>query len=167
MEVQAFISVAPWTIIFQIINLLILMVVFKKYLFKPVCDILDKRKAEIEGHYQQAEEAEQSARAMQKSYEERMAGARKEADRVIRTATESANAMSAGIVDDARAQADQIRRRAETEIEMERRKAFDEVKGELSGIALDIARQVIDREVSEQDHEAFINDFIKNVGEAS
>ena len=167
MEVQAFISVAPWTIIFQIINLLILMVVFKKVLFKPVCDILDKRKAEIEGHYQQAEEAEQSARAMQKSYEERMAGAREEADRVIRTATESANAMSAGIVDDARAQADQIRRRAETEIEMERRKAFDEVKGELSGIALDIARQVIDREVSEQDHEAFINDFIKNVGEAS
>ena len=167
MEVQAFISVAPWTIIFQIINLLILVVVFKKVLFERVCAILDKRNAEIEGHYQQAEEAEQSARSLQKSYEERMAGAREEADRVIRTATESASAMSAGIVDDARAQAEQIRRRAETEIEMERRKAFDEVKGELSGIALDIARQVIDREVSEQDHEAFINDFIKNVGEAS
>ena len=167
MEVQAFISIAPWTIIFQIINLLILVVVFKKVLFERVCAILDKRKAEIEGHYQQAEEAEESARSLQQRYEERMAGAREEADRVIRTATESASAMSAGIVDDARAQAEQIRRRAETEIEMERRKAFDEVKGELSGIALDIARQVIDREVSEQDHEAFINDFIKNVGEAS
>ena len=167
MEVQAFISIAPWTMFFMWINLLILMVAFKKYLFKPVCDILEKRKAEIEGHYQQAEEAEQTAKAMKASYEERMAGAREEADRVIRTATESANALSANIVDDARAQADQIRRRAETEIEMERRKAFDEVKGELSGIALDIARQVIEREVSEKDHEAFIDDFIKNVGEAS
>lgn len=167
MEVQAFISIAPWTMIFQIINLLILMVAFKKLLFKPVCAILEKRKAEIEGHYQQAEEAEQSARTLKKTYEERMAGAREEADRVIRTATESANAMSAGIVDDARAQAEQIRRRAENEIELERRKAFDEVKGELSGIALDIAQQVIEREVDPKDHEAFIDDFIKNVGEAS
>ena len=167
MEVQAFISIAPWTMIFQLINLLILVLAFKKFLFKPVCAILEKRRQEIEGHYRQAEEAEQSAKEMKESYEKRMAGAREEADRVIRTATESANALSAGIVDDARAQADQLRRRAETEIELERRKAFDEVKGELSGIALDIARQVIAREVDEKDHEAFIDDFIKNVGDAS
>ena len=50
---------------------------------------------------------------------------------------------------------------------MERRKAFDEVKGELSGIALDIASQVIEREVSAKDHEALIDEFIKNVGDAS
>ena len=46
-------------------------------------------------------------------------------------------------------------------------RGLDEVKGELSGIALDIASQVIEREVNEKDHEAFINEFIKNVGEAS
>ena len=104
---------------------------------------------------------------MKASYEQKMSGAREEADRVIRTATESANAMSESIVSDAREQASQLKRRAETEIEMERRRAFDEVKGELSGIALDIAQQVIEREVSEKDHEAFINEFIENVGEAS
>ena len=136
MEVQQFISIAPWTIIFQILNLLLLMVLFKKYLFKPVTEILEKRQAEIEGHYQEAQQ-------------------------------ESANAMSASIVEDARTQADQLKRRAQTEIDLERRRAFDEVKGELSGIALDIASQVIEREVNEKDHEAFINEFIKNVGEAS
>ena len=104
MEVQQFISIAPWTIIFQILNLLLLMVLFKKYLFKPVTEILEKRQAEIEGHYQEAQQAETDA---------------------------------------------------------------NEVKGELSGIALDIASQVIEREVNEKDHEAFIDEFIKNVGEAS
>ena len=138
MEVQKFISIAPWTMIFQLINLLILMVAFKKYLFKPVMAVLEKRRAEIEGHYEEAEKAESAA-----------------------------NAMSKSIVSDAREQASQLKRRAETEIEMERRRAFDEVKGELSGIALDIAQQVIEREVSEKDHEAFINEFIENVGEAS
>lgn len=167
MEVQQFISIAPWTIIFQILNLLLLMVLFKKYLFKPVTEILEKRQAEIEGHYQEAQQAETDAKAMKADYESKMAGARQEADRVIKTATESANAMSASIVEDARTQADQLKRRAQTEIDLERRRAFDEVKGELSGIALDIAAQVIEREVNEKDHEAFINEFIKNVGEAS
>lgn len=167
MEVQQFISIAPWTIIFQILNLLLLMVLFKKYLFKPVTEILEKRQAEIEGHYQEAQQAETDAKAMKADYESKMAGARQEADRVIKTATESANAMSASIVEDARTQADQLKCRAQTEIDLERRRAFDEVKGELSGIALDIASQVIEREVNEKDHEAFINEFIKNVGEAS
>ena len=167
MEVQQFISIAPWTIIFQILNLLLLMVLFKKYLFKPVTEILEKRQAEIEGHYQEAQQAETDAKAMKADYESKMAGARQEADRVIKTATESANAMSASIVEDALTQADQLKRRAQTEIDLERRRAFDEVKGELSGIALDIASQVIEREVNEKDHEAFINEFIKNVGEAS
>ena len=167
MEVQQFISIAPWTVIFQILNLLLLMVLFKKYLFKPVTEILEKRQADIEGHYQEAQQAETDAKAMKADYESKMAGARQEADRVIKTATESANAMSASIVEDARTQADQLKRRAQTEIDLERRRAFDEVKGELSGIALDIASQVIEREVNEKDHEAFIDEFIKNVGEAS
>lgn len=167
MEVQQFISIAPWTVIFQILNLLLLMVLFKKYLFKPVTEILEKRQAEIEGHYQEAQQAETDAKAIKADYESKMAGARQEADRVIKTATESANAMSASIVEDARTQADQLKRRAQTEIDLERRRAFDEVKGELSGIALDIASQVIEREVNEKDHEAFIDEFIKNVGEAS
>ena len=167
MEVQQFISIAPWTVIFQILNLLLLMVLFKKYLFKPVMEILEKRQAEIEGHYQEAQQAETDVKAMKADYESKMAGARQEADRVIKTATESANAMSASIVEDARTQADQLKRRAQTEIDLERRRAFDEVKGELSGIALDIASQVIEREVNEKDHEAFIDEFIKNVGEAS
>ena len=75
--------------------------------------------------------------------------------------------MSTNIVEDARAQAAQIKTRAQNEIEIERRRAFENMKGELSGIALDIASQVIEREVNEKDHEAFINEFIKNVGEAS
>ena len=122
MEVQQFISIAPWTVIFQILNLLLLMVLFKKYLFKPVTEILKKRQAEIEGHYQEAQQAETDAKAMKADYESKMAGARQEADRVIKTATESANAMSASIVEDARTQADQLKRRAQIKSEIQPRK---------------------------------------------
>ena len=96
-----------------------------------------------------------------------MAGAREEADRVIGTAVESANALSAGIIEDAKAQAEQIRRRAQEDIDLERTKAFDELKGELSDIALDIASQVMEREIRQEDHEAFIDALISNVGDVS
>ena len=59
-----------------------------------------------------------------------------------------------------------MKKKAADDIQMEKQKAFREAKGELSGIALDIASQILDREVSENDHAAMIEDFIKNVGEA-
>ena len=167
MEVQELVTITPWTMIFQILNLLLLMFLFKKYLFKPVTDILEKRKAEIEQHYQEAESAEVAAKSMKAAYEEKMTGAREEADRVIATAQESANAISDDIINKARTDAAQIKERAQNEIDIEKQKAFDEVKTQLSDIAMDIAAQVIDREVNAKDHQEFIDVFIKNVGEAS
>lgn len=167
MESQQLVTIVPWTMFFQICNLLILFFLFKKYLFKPVCEILERRKTEIDSTYALAEKAEVEAKNLKCKYEEKMSNAREEADRVIKTAQESASAVSESIVNDAKSQAAQLKRRAQSEIEMEKRKAFDEVKGELGDIALNIASEVINREVSEKDHEAFIDDFIKNVGEAS
>ncbi len=167
MEVQELVTITPWTMIFQILNLLLLMFLFKKFLFKPVTDILEKRKAEIDHHYEEAENAETAAKTMKAAYEEKMTGAREEADRVIATAQESASAISEDILNKARKDAAQIKQRAQNEIYIEKQKAFDEVKNQLSDIAMDIASQVIDREVSAKDHQTFIDDFIQNVGEAS
>ena len=98
MDVQQLVSIAPWTMIFQILNLLLLTVLFKKFLFKPVTEILDKRKSEIENHYSEAEKAENDAKTLKQGYEAKMAGARQEADQVIKTATDSANVMSGEII---------------------------------------------------------------------
>lgn len=165
MDVQQLVSIAPWTMIFQILNLLLLTVLFKKFLFKPVTEILDKRKSEIENHYSEAEKAENDAKTLKQDYEAKMAGARQEADQVIKTATDSANVMSGEIIEAARKDAAHIREKAEQEIELEKRKVFNDVKDDLSGIALDIASKVIDREIREEDHKQLIDDFIRNVGE--
>ena len=55
----------------------------------------------------------------------------------------------------------------ETEIEQEKKKAMNELKNEISGIAVDIASKVVEREIKEADHQDLIDEFIKNVGEAS
>ena len=166
-QFESFIGVDFWTALFILLNTLAIFVVARKYLFTPVHNMIESRQKEIDQMYADAEKAKTDAKEFRSEYEAKISSVRQEADRVIKTATESANAVSANIVADAHAQAEQIKNKAKNEIELERRRAFDGMKSEISGIALDIASQVIEREVNEKDHEAFIDEFIKNVGEAS
>ena len=165
METQSFVSIAPWTLIFQIANLLLLMLLFKKFLFKPVTDILEKRRLEIEGHYEKAETAESRAMELKSTYETRMKGAREEAESIVKSATANAHQLSESMLKETEERVERMKRKASADIEMEKQKAFQEAKGELSGIALDIASQILDREVKSEDHTALIEDFIRNVGE--
>mgnify|MGYP000962301842 FL=1 len=57
--------------------------------------------------------------------------------------------------------------KADQDIRQERRKALNELKGEIGGIAMDIAGKVVEKEIDEKDHRSLIEDFLKNVEEAS
>ena len=56
---------------------------------------------------------------------------------------------------------------AEADIAQERKKAVNDLKNEIGGIAVDIAGKVVEREINETDHKALIDEFIRNVGDAS
>ena len=65
------------------------------------------------------------------------------------------------------ADAEKLRTEAEADIAQERKKAVNEVKDEIGGMAMEIASKVVEREIKEADHQDLIDEFIKNVGEAS
>ena len=60
-----------------------------------------------------------------------------------------------------------LKQKAEADIAQERKKAVNEVKDEIGGMAMEIASKVVEREIKEADHQDLIDEFIKNVGEAS
>ena len=165
MEVQQFVSLAPWTIIFQICNLLILVALMKKFLFKPVQNILNKRQQEIDGIYAAADADRSSAAEMKEEYTRRMSSALEEADRLMRTAVDEANRKGDEIVDVANQQAANIKRKAESEIAQERLKAYTELKRDISGMAVDIAEKMVGREINEADQAGLVDDFIRNAGD--
>ena len=80
-EFQDLVTLAPWTFIFQICNLLILTAAVKHFLFKPVQNVLAKRKAQVEDTYANAEKAESEALAMREDCEKRLSGQRAEKGR--------------------------------------------------------------------------------------
>ena len=63
-EFQELVTVAPWTLIFQICNLLILTFGVKKLLFQPVRKIMAQRREQIDDTYAQAEKAQGEAQAL-------------------------------------------------------------------------------------------------------
>ena len=165
MEVQQFVSLAPWTIIFQICNLLILVALMKKFLFNPVQYIMNRRPQEIDGIYAAADADRSSAAEMKEAYTRRMSTAREEADRLVRSAVDEANRKGDEIVDVANRQAANIKRKAESEIAQERLKAYTELKRDISGMAVDIAEKMVGREINAADQAGLVDDFIRNAGD--
>ena len=161
------VSIVPWEIITQLINLLLLFLLLKHFLFKPVQNILNARQAEIDKSYADAETAQTRAEELRDEYEKRISDAKAEAADIAKAASRKAQAHYDEVVGTAKADAARLREKAEAQIEQEKKKAMNELKDEISGIAVDIASKVVEREIDEKDHEVLISEFIKGVGEAS
>ena len=161
------VSIVPWEIITQLINLLLLFLLLKHFLFKPVQNILNARQAEIDKSYADAETAQTRAEELRDEYEKRISDAKAEAADIAKAASRKAQAHYDEVVGTAKADAARLREKAEAQIEQEKKKAMNELKDEISGIAVDIAYKVVEREIDEKDHEELISEFIKGVGEAS
>ena len=164
---QALITLDGWTFLAQICNLMIQLVIFKKFLLKPIKQVIADRKAKADSEIADAAKLRTEAEAMKAEYEQNLQNARTEANQIVATAQKTATARSEEIVGEARAQAAALKQKAEADIAQERKKAVNEVKDEIGGIAMEIASKVVEREISEKDHKDLIDEFIKNVGEAS
>ena len=164
---QALITLDGWTFLAQICNLMIQLFIFKKLLLNPVKNVIAERKAKADSQIADATKLRTEAEAMKAEYEQNLQNARTEANEIVANAQKTATARGEEIVGEARAQAAALKQKAEADIAQERKKAVNEVKDEIGGIAMEIASKVVEREISEKDHKDLIDEFIKNVGEAS
>ncbi len=167
METQSLVTIVPWTFIATLLNLLITMLLVKKFLFKPINEILEKRRRLSEQELTDARAAKEEAKGLKAEYETSLSEAREEAVRIVQNAQKEAAAAADKTIKEAQQQAEGIRSRAEADIAQERKKALNEAKNEIGGLAMDIAGKVVEREIHEEDHKKLIDEFLDHVGEAS
>ena len=165
MQSLEIISVNIWSILVSLANLLIMFLILKRFLFKPVQKMMAARKQQVDQIYQDAKENRDSAINMKQDYEARLATAREEADGLVRNAVQTAQRKGDAIVAEANSQASHLKQKAEQEIAQEKKQMLQDVRGEISDIAVSIASKVVEREVKKQDYDGFVDEFIKNVGE--
>ena len=161
------ISVNLWDILISLANLLIMFLIVKKFLFKPVMKIMNARQEQVDKIYDDANQDRSEAAGMKKEYENRLATAREEADGLVRSAVQTAQRRSDAILAEANSQVSHLKQKAEEDIAMEKQQMLKSVQSEISDMAVSIAAKVVEREIQKKDHDAFVDEFIRNVGEES
>lgn len=165
MQTLDVISVNLWDIVVSLCNLAILFFIFKKFLYKPVRTMLEKRQKSVDDKYAQADDALAKAESDKAEYENKLLSAKEDAQAIIKKATDTADERSKEIVSSAREEASLIINRAQSAAELEKKKAQQEIKGEIVSVSTLLAQKLLEREISEDDHKAMIDSFIEEIGD--
>ncbi len=159
------ISVNIWQMFASLANLLIIFLLVKKFLYKPVKKMLETRQNAIQSDYDAAQDAKNQALADKEAYEEKLRGAKAEADDVIKSAVNVASQREKEIIAEAKEKADGIVRQAENDAVLERKKAEEGIRKEIVEVSSLLTEKMLEREVSPSDHQHFIDSFIESIGE--
>ena len=157
------ISINLWQIIISLLNLLILCYIIKKFLYKPVKNMLSKREAEINDLYKTANESVMRAESDEAYWKEKRENAQAEAQEIIEEATASAKNRGEKIVSEAKDKAEGILKRAQNDAELEMEKAQDSIKREIIDVSSALAEKMLGREINIEDHRNMIDSVIEDI----
>ena len=161
---QSLVTVNPVTLIGQICNLFLQLLIVKIFFLDKIKAIIDKRREAADQQIADAQEARTEALAIKETYEQNMRSARAQADAILANAQKTAVLRSEEIIGQAQQQAAQLKLKATADIETEKKKAINDAKNEISGLAMAIAGKVVALELSSNDQEALIDRFIDELG---
>lgn len=153
-----------WNLLWVVVNLLVLFLLLKKFLFAPVLKIMDERTAKIQSDLDGAEASKQEAEKMKSDYEKEIANAHNEALQITTKAKERAGKEGDIIIDNARAESAKILKDAEKSAVLEKAKALDDAKGQIADLAILAAARIISKNVGDDTDKEAVNQFLVEVG---
>ena len=167
MQTLDVISVNIWQILISLLNLYILYLIVKRFLFKPVKAVLENRRRELDSQYDAAEEERRIALASRREWEAKMQAADAEADAILQSAAERAKHRGDALMAEAKLRADSIVRLAENEADLERKKAVEGVKREIIEVSGALTEKILGREINAEDHRNLIESFIEKMDDGN
>lgn len=162
---QSLVAVNPVTLIGQICNLFIQLFIFKKFFWDKILQVIDQRRKAADQEIASAKASRTEAEAIKSTYEQNMKQAKEKADGILLKAQKTANSRSEEIIGQAQVAAAQIKAKASADIALEKKKAINEAKDEISSLAMAIAGKVVERELNAEDQNGMIDRFIDELGE--
>ena len=165
-EYQSLVAINPVTLIAQICNLFIQMFIVKKFFLDKIKAILDQRRAAADQEITTAEAAKAEALEIKQTYEQNMLQAKAQASEILDRAQKTATTRGEEIIRQANEEAAQLKQKAAADIALEKKKALNDAKDEISGVAMAIAEKVVERQLDSADHDKLINQFIDGLGDA-
>lgn len=165
MQPSEIISVNIWQILVSLCNLVILFLIVKKFLYKPVCNMLKNREELLEKQKEEARQNLEDAERTKEELESQLKGANDRANEILAEATEQAQRRRDKIAEEAKQEAEAIVRQAKTEAELEKKRAEEEIKTQIVEVSFALGEKIIEREIKAEDHHALVDSFISQIGD--
>lgn len=147
------------------LSMLLLFTVLSYLLFNPVRDMLEKRKQRIVDDREAAKRDKEEAACYKQEYEKKLQEVDKEVQVILSEARKKAMKNENAIIAEAREEAARIMARANAEIELEKKRALDDMKQEMIAIASMMAQKVVSASIDTDVQESLIDETLKEMGE--
>ena len=151
-------------VIYTIVNLVILAVLLRIFLWKPVLGILEKRRETIQKDLDEAAQTNREAQAVKAEYEASLTGARQESAALVEQAKTQAGERYDAILAQADADADAIRAKARADAQAEREQMFSEAKNELADLAILAASKLMGGTVDQETDRRILDEWLSDMG---
>lgn len=159
-ESGSLLNLDPAVLFLQIVAFVILFLLLRRYLFRPLLGVMSDREKEIEEGLDAGERARAELGRIDEERGRLLSEAREEGRRQVREAVQEGEQARDRIVQEAREEAQQIRQRARETVDIEREEAMLQLRHEVVDLALLAARQAVLSPLDEEKHRQAIDDFI-------
>ncbi|MCI5845894.1 MAG: F0F1 ATP synthase subunit B [Oscillospiraceae bacterium] len=153
-----------WTIVFSIINILVLFLFLKKFLFGRIQNIMDQRAAAVQTDLDQAKASAAEAQQLRQQYEDTLSGAKQEANGIIANARAAAKEQGNQITLQAQKEADQLLKAAQKEIALERQNTLAGAQKEIADLALAAAAKLVEAKMDDAENRSIVDAFLTEEG---
>lgn len=141
----------------------LLFLFLAKVAFPKLNATLDERGQQIQGQITEAEQARAQAERLRVQYEEQLADARNQANQLIEEAREQGERLRQDIVARAEDEAAQIVARAREDVDAERGRLVQELRGQVAGLSVELASKIVQRELDEERHRELVDQYINEL----
>ncbi|MEN1967683.1 F0F1 ATP synthase subunit B [Lentibacillus sp. N15] len=151
--------------IVQLVAFIILLLLLRKFAWKPLMNIMQQREEYVVSEIEAAEKSRTEAERAQEEAQAQLKQTKQEAQAIIEDAKKLGIRQEQDIIDTAKQEAERIKQAAQEEIQNEKEKAIQALQDKVASLSVLIASKVIEKEISASDQEKLIEDYIKEVGE--
>ncbi len=152
-------------IIFQLLMFIILMALLKKFAWGPLMGIMKQREEHIAGEIESAENSRVEANKLLEEQKALLKEARQEAQNMIENSKKHGENQRQEIMETARQEAERLKETARLEIAQEKENAVAALREQVASLSVMIASKVIEKELTAEDQEKLINEYIERAGE--
>lgn len=160
-------SFNPYTIVFTIVNLLVLWLFLRRFLFNKVTEILDKRAQSVQNELDHAAKEKTQAEQLHQQYDQQLSHAQEESASLLSQAKEQAQKEYQAVLDRAQAEANRLMETTRKQLAVEHDNMIRGARNEVAQLALLAAAKVAQKELDRQGDLALVDSFLSETGDRS